>query len=681
MQQRLIGRPASAGPASPTEALLSKALEATLRSNADPGPTTPEVMEERFRLAASDPRLMLYEQDRELRYTWLYPLQAEHAHAMGRTDYELAEGAPLAELIAAKEQVLNTGVPTRREIELRLAGEIRFYDTYIAPRRSATGEIIGLAGTAQNVTERKRIEFALRESEERLRATCDGAPVGIAEADLEGRLTSVNQRYCAQLGYTAAEMLGRPFTDFMAPEDAAESGAAYRRLVTGEGGAEPAERRYRHKSGRDLWALVTRTIVRDAQGRPKFGMAVVEDITAAKHAREQQQLLYRVVATVNRAASSSEVYEAALDALCQSQRCRRGAILLYDRPGVMRFVAWRGLSERYRRAVEGHSPWARDDPDPQPVCVPDVAALEPPLRALAAAEGIGALAFVPLTFEQRLLGKFMVYFDAPHALLPEQLRMAETIARQVSFSIQRWKQAEELESLVHARTASLREAIEQMEEFSYTVSHDLRAPVRGMVGFAETIIEDYGADLPPELREYLGRIASNARRMDALIRDMLVYSRVARGELTVAELSLDEVLRDALTLCHGSSAVCVDAPLGRAVGHAGSLVQVLANLVTNAMKFVRPGVTPRVHIRSEQNGGRTRVFVRDNGIGIKPELQVRLFKTFERLHPSGQYEGTGIGLAIVRKAIERMGGQVGVASDGQNGSTFWIELPTAAEIA
>jgi signal transduction histidine kinase len=240
----------------------------------------------------------------------------------------------------------------------------------------------------------------------------------------------------------------------------------------------------------------------------------------------------------------------------------------------------------------------------------------------------------------------------------------------------------DLERRVHDRTASLQEAIAQMEEFSYSVSHDLRAPVRAMHGYARAVLEDYEDKLDERGKEYLERILQSGSRMDRLINDVLTYTRVSRRETPLARVSLDRLVRDILSqhpaLAQDRARVCVPSELPDVVGHEPSLSQVVSNLLDNAVKFVAPGVKPEVVIHCQRDNGNVRLWIDDNGIGIRPEHQTRLFGMFERLHSEGKYEGTGIGLAIVRKATERMGGKVGIVSDGNNGSHFWIELPAAA---
>jgi signal transduction histidine kinase len=235
---------------------------------------------------------------------------------------------------------------------------------------------------------------------------------------------------------------------------------------------------------------------------------------------------------------------------------------------------------------------------------------------------------------------------------------------------------------VNERTASLREAIAQMEEFSYSVSHDLRAPVRAMQCYAEVLMEDYGTQLDDHAKKYLERIIRGGTRMDRLIQDILTYSRLSRREIQLQPISLDkltrEIVRQNQDLAASTHAdISVEGQLLSVIGHEPSLSQAISNLLNNAVKFVAPGATPKVRISTESRNGDVRLWIEDNGIGIKPEYQHRLFSVFERVHPEKNYEGTGIGLAIVRKAAERMGGKVGVESDGVNGSRFWIQLPAA----
>ncbi len=239
----------------------------------------------------------------------------------------------------------------------------------------------------------------------------------------------------------------------------------------------------------------------------------------------------------------------------------------------------------------------------------------------------------------------------------------------------------ELERRVEARTASLRQAIEQMEEFSYSVSHDLRSPARAMAGYAVAVLEDYGERLGPEGREFLDRIVRNATRMDRLIQDLLTYSRLSRRDISVQPVALDKLVRETIEQypeMHAPRAeIVVEGKLHTVLAHEPSLSQAVSSLLSNAVKFVPPNTKPVVRVRSEPAHGQIRLWVEDNGIGIPPQYRDRLFGMFERVHPEKKYEGTGIGLAIVRKAAERMGGSAGVESNAGAGSRFWIQIPAA----
>lgn len=265
----------------------------------------------------------------------------------------------------------------------------------------------------------------------------------------------------------------------------------------------------------------------------------------------------------------------------------------------------------------------------------------------------------------------------------EEIRQLNRALRSRAADLEHANQELEKEIAVRKRAEeALRETNAELESFSYSASHDLRAPLRAMQGFAEALIEDCANELGEVGRDYATRIIAAAGRMDALIQDLLLYSRLSHAGLQLQPVDLAKVVTEAMgqleaPLQAGNAAIQVQEPLEGVVGHHGTLVQVLCNLLSNAVKFVPSGVKPQVRVHLQANGEWGRLWVEDNGIGIASEYHTRIFRLFERLHGVDIYPGTGIGLAIVRKGAERMGGRVGVESSPGQGSRFWLELPLA----
>jgi signal transduction histidine kinase len=286
-----------------------------------------------------------------------------------------------------------------------------------------------------------------------------------------------------------------------------------------------------------------------------------------------------------------------------------------------------------------------------------------------------------------------------------QLKLSELALRESEERLRRY--ATELEHRVAERTANLAQSIASLEGVLYHVAHDLRAPLRGMASFTTILLDEYAPRLDERGRDYAQRISQAAQRMDRLVQDLLAYGRLAHTAVPVSDISLEAEVRAALDhfseeIKARGATVDVCAPLPPVKANAAILNQILSNLLSNALKFVSPGTRPRVRICAEETTSRfesaaaksngvpsldarlsaldgkfIRLWIDDNGIGILPEYQERIFLMFERLHAVGDYPGTGIGLAIVRKGVERMGGRAGVESAPGNGSRFWVELPAA----
>ena len=272
------------------------------------------------------------------------------------------------------------------------------------------------------------------------------------------------------------------------------------------------------------------------------------------------------------------------------------------------------------------------------------------------------------------------------------------------------KEAEEkilhLNGELEKRVAALTEVNRELETFNYSISHDLRAPLRSMSGFAQALMDGEASKLGTQGADYARRIANSARRMDTLLQDLLEYSRVARASMPPAMVDLDAVVTEILSLREREiqekqARIEVKSPLGSVRAHLPTVQQILANLIDNGLKFVAKDSLPHLHIWTEEvatvGGGEAkaengaahadltssfgqsslRIWVEDNGIGIEKEFYEKIFGLFERLHPSHAFPGTGLGLAIVRKGVERMGGHVGLESKPDQGSRFWVELPVS----
>jgi signal transduction histidine kinase len=240
----------------------------------------------------------------------------------------------------------------------------------------------------------------------------------------------------------------------------------------------------------------------------------------------------------------------------------------------------------------------------------------------------------------------------------------------------------DLERRVEERTHDLRRALEELSAYAYSIAHDLRAPLRAISGLTQLFVDENRDRLSPMSGDYARRITGAAQRMDQMILDLLKYARISREIYPVQEVDPHALCAESVQQLSGelhvrSGEAIVDGPMSRVLGHRELIRDVFDQLLSNAIKFVPAGIAPRIRVWSVEEEKELRILVEDNGIGIKPEYLEKIFGVFQKLQLQEDSPGTGIGLAIVRRAVERMGGSCGVESEVGRGSRFWIRLPKA----
>ncbi|HEX5422005.1 MAG TPA: PAS domain S-box protein [Candidatus Acidoferrales bacterium] len=289
-------------------------------------------------------------------------------------------------------------------------------------------------------------------SESTLAAIVESSEDAIVSKGLDSIITSWNKDAERMFGFTAAEAVGQPITIIIPPDRLSEETHIIDTLKRGERIEHFDTVRVRN-DGTPVDVSVSIAPLTDAAGRVVGASKIARDITARRRAEKnlidaarRQVALFQLADAMHRARSLNDVYNAALSAITGAVQCERASILLTDDSRAMRFVSWRGLSDEYRAAVDGHSAWAADDSDPRPVCVADIAHADASdsIRQAVQTEGIRALAFIPLVWNGKLIGKFMTYFNEPHAFSDDEIELSLTIARQLTFGIERVRNEEAL---------------------------------------------------------------------------------------------------------------------------------------------------------------------------------------------------------------------------------------------
>jgi PAS domain S-box-containing protein len=580
---------------------------------------------------------------------------------------------------------LRSGEPVRgHEIVIERAdGARRTVLPYPTPIRDSAGRITGAVNLLLDVTERN---LALLMTQ-RFAAIVESSEDAIVGKDLNGIINSWNQGAERMFQYKAGEIIGKPIFVLIPTERHPEELEILKNVSHGDQ-VKHFETVRKRKDGTLIDVSLTISPVKDATGKVVGASKIARDISERKRNERQQHALFALVARVNSAPSLSDICDAALETVFQCQDTDRAALLLTDSGGIMRFKAWRGLSDEYRRAVEGHSPWKPGD-SAQPLAIEDVARadLSHELRTVVEKEGIHSLAFIPITYEKRLLGKLMLYFNAPHMFAHDELKPAQTIASQIAFAIEREYVSEQLKRANNEMLAASR----AKDDFMATLSHELRTPLNPVLLLASDAMNN--RDLPPRVRADFNTIRKNIEMEARLIDDLLDLTRIARGKIILEKhfVNLRTVLTDAVAQVREEMnqkklrlELRLKASQHTVYADSVRLQQIFWNLLKNAVKFTSEGGLISIETELEEDRLFTRIS--DTGIGMTDDELAGIFKAFaqgEHAAANGhRFGGLGLGLSISQKLTELHAGRIVAASGGRDkGATFTVELPlaTAAE--
>ena len=547
------------------------------------------------------------------------------------------------------------------------AGELRWARHSGRPLHDADGRFIGYHGIGHGVTEQVEAEHALRDSEAELRLLMESVPVSIGRFDADLRLLYANCAFEQVFGRPSADLVGGHLRDIVDQPTYAVVKEHFDRAL--QGGAT-SYRRFHNAPGASARVLdITVVPHRDASGSVVGCYGVAMDVTALEAAGEQVRgLQQRFGSAVENTTDLMAIYRVDGEQLIIEQFNPALRDFYEKQFAGVRIADWIGR--------------------PLTVFLRDVAGLTPAEldRRLAPFKRVAATGQVvryrtridsPLTVQER--DALMVPITDDHGRVTHLFYRGADITELVRKEEDLVRLNADLERKVAARTAELSAANRELEAFAYSVSHDLRAPLRGIDGFSQLLLEQHAPALGAEGSEYLQRVRRGIQRMGNLIDDLLKLSRVTRAPLTRVSIDLSSLADEV------ASELQRQTPLRqlqwrsqrevRVNADAGLVRILLDNLLGNAWKYTRDSAAAQVEFGAIAMPDGTEVFVRDNGVGFDMAFSGKLFQAFQRLHGSKEFEGTGIGLATVARIVERHGGRIRAEGRTGAGATFHVFFP------
>ena len=572
--------------------------------------------------------------------------------------YDLCRAIKQDDLLSDIPVILLTAL-TNREALLKgwNAGADEYLYKPFHPRELATR----VRNILQAQAQRRRTISALKESEQRFRSVFDNAAIGIATADVKGHFMEANGAFQQMLGYSLAELQERTFEDVTHPEDRARDQMLFNELLTGKRTSYQLEKRYIHRGGHRVWINLSVGLVRDQEDEPMYAVATVQNIDDLKTAEQQLLQAYEREAEQTRF----------LDSILSSTSDH---VYLFDAKKKYRYASKSGLEALGVSLDEIVDRSWQEIAMPEDVMVPFERRLD---EVLARAEPRRGETVYPTADGLR------TYSYVVNPVMGEEGAPTGAVvsARDITERVEAEKRLSRTNDMLEQRNREL-------QDFAYVASHDLQEPLRKIRSFGAMLADEHQSSLDETAQDYLSRMQNAAERMSALITDLLAFSRVSTQGRQFRPTDLNEVvqgvLQDLEIAIEESNAQVTVASLPEIDADPVQMRQLFQNLIGNGLKFSREGEAPRVNVNAEieesddpqsMSTEICRIEIRDEGIGFDERYLERIFAPFKRLHGRQSYSGTGMGLAIVRRIVERHSGSITARSKPDEGATFIVRLP------
>ncbi|MEW8139434.1 MAG: PAS domain S-box protein [Candidatus Thiodiazotropha endolucinida] len=516
------------------------------------------------------------------------------------------------------------------------------------------GEIVAIFN---DVTDKKMAENALLESEEKYRLLVENQTDLLVKVDPEGRFDFASPSYCKMFGTNEEELLGNKFMPLVHKDDQAKTLEAMQQLYHPPYTAYLEQRAMTSSGWR--WLGWMDTAVRDKDGNVNAIIGVGRDITDR-------------IETMKALRESEERYRAVVEdtpvLICRF--LPDGEITFANR-------AYCNYFEQSADVLIGSKITDLVPAQDRETVMSHIKALTPIAPTQSHEHQV-----VTKTGETRWQRWTNRALFTPQGEILSYQSIGQDITERKQAEIKVSRLNNELEARVVERTGELESAVKELESFVYSVSHDLRAPLRAVTGFAHILVKRHADSLNEEGRHYLENVLQAGSHMGELIDDLLQYSRTGSGTLQLRPIELAPII-DGLQVTFSEriencdARLVIEKPLATPLGDATLIGQQFSNLIDNALTYHKPDIAPVIRIASKRDDDRVFITIEDNGIGIAPEYHQKIFQVFQRLHSQDEYPGTGVGLAIVAKAARMMSGEVRVESSIGAGSRFTIVLPVA----